>query len=590
MLGEFNNNLKIKSRRIIKNIEIKLNKTDYIKKIKYNNFESIYLRQYKKYFHKKLSIKYNVLPKEYILIQLENFVKAKYCHALAKFKEYLLFTYEQEFLNKFYNKKVSYKKLPLFSEFYKTYLTFFCRPTLSELNLNELIEEMVERKAKAFYQENYKEEKEEKKNSKKIINTLFFTNKVRKDISRKNTLTDLSKTTIDFMTTTNKNSLNSFISINNLVKEIGGGENNKNDNLINRNAMTSRQINNINKNERINKIIKNMEINSNYKINPNLIKKSNIFKNKKIKEIKVKSINNTNNSINTQINFSNKNKITNNIEANPNRNRENNNATIKPLYHKINIVNNKIIIINNNRSKGNIIKTSKEKLKIKKNKINSRNYNKNFFSTYNNDTIGIIDSKDRIINNHNYSTNAYLLKTFKEHYHKKEQSTKNCNSLQVKSDNKLKHIKIIKEKNLNINKQKTSIKSYNNKNIDSNLLANYLNNYKKIYNYKSGINKNNNLYNTNIIRKKKLTNFQIFSNNINNINHIKKLSNMSKEKLSPLYKMINSTCSIGAINKNKVNSILKINPYNTLENLPKSKYINIYRKECSAQEQYKTKL
>ena len=121
-------------------------------------------------------------------------------------------------------------------------------------------------------------------------------------------------------------------------------------------------------------------------------------------------------------------------------------------------------------------------------------------------------------------------------------------------------------------------------------MANYLNNYKKINNYKSSINKNNNLYNTNIIKKKKLTNFQIFSNNINNINHIKKLSNMSKEKLSPLYKMINSTFSIGAINKNKVNSILKINPYNTLENLPKSKYINIYRKECFAQEQYKTKL
>ena len=256
MLGKFSNNMKIKSRQIIKNIEIKLNKTDYIKKPKYNNTESSYLRQYKKYFHKKLSIKYNVLPKEYILIQIENYIKAKYCHSLAKFKEDLLFNYEQEFLNKYYSKKDSNRKLPLFSEFYKTYLAFFCRPTLSELNLNELIEEMVERKAKAFYQENYKEEKEEKKNSKIIINTIFFTNKVRKDISRKNTLTDLSKTTIDFMTTTNKNSINSFISINNLVKEIGGEENNKNNNLTNRNAMTSRQINNINKNERINNIIK----------------------------------------------------------------------------------------------------------------------------------------------------------------------------------------------------------------------------------------------------------------------------------------------------------------------------------------------
>ena len=607
MFGEFSNNLKIKSKKKIKNIQIKLNKTDYTKKVKYNKIESSYLRQYKKYFHKKLSIKYNVLPKEYILIQLENFVKAKYCHSLAKFKEDLLYNYEQEFLNKFYNKKDSNKKIPLFSEFYKTYLAFFCRPTLSELNLNELIEEMVERKAKAFYQENYQEEKDEK-NSKKIINTIFFTNKVRKDISRKNTLTDLSKTTIDFMTATNKNSLNSFVSINNLVKEIGGGENNKNNNLINRNAMTSRQINNINKNDRISKIIKNLEINSNYKINPNLIKKSNILKNstksiirqkenkenkpltnKKIKEIKVKSINNTNNSNNkTQMNYSNKNMITHNTEINTNRNRESNNTLSKPLYHKINIVNNKIIIINNNRSKGNILTVSKEKLNFKKNNKTSRNYNtNNFFSTYNNNTIGILDSKDKILNNQNYNTNAYLLKSFKEHYHKKEQSTKNSNSLQPKSYIKLKHIKIIKEKDLNISKQKTSIQSYNNKKMDSNLLANYIDNYKKINNKSNNI---NNLYNTNIIRKKKLTNYQIFSNNINNINHTQKLSNMSKEKLSPLYKMINSTCSIGAINKNKVNSILKINAYNTLESYPKSKYTNIYRKHCSTQEQYKAKL
>ena len=80
-----------------------------------------------------------------------------------------------------------------FSEFYKSYLKFFCFPTLAELKLNELIEDMVENKAKAFYNENYTNEKE--KNDKKI-NVVIFTNKIRKDISRKNSLTNLTKTTI----------------------------------------------------------------------------------------------------------------------------------------------------------------------------------------------------------------------------------------------------------------------------------------------------------------------------------------------------------------------------------------------------------
>ena len=47
---------------------------------------------------KKLVIKYNVLPNEYNLMKLENFIEAKYCHSLARFKELLLFNYDEEFL------------------------------------------------------------------------------------------------------------------------------------------------------------------------------------------------------------------------------------------------------------------------------------------------------------------------------------------------------------------------------------------------------------------------------------------------------------------------------------------------------------
>ena len=154
---------------------------------------SLYLLQYQKYFMKKLVIKYNVLPNEYNLMKLENFIEAKYCHSLARFKELLLFNYDEEFLKRFYSRKEALKKIPLFSEFYKSYLKFFCFPTLAELKLNELIEDMVENKAKAFYNENYSNEKEK---SDKKINVVIFTNKIRKDISRRNSLNNLTKTTI----------------------------------------------------------------------------------------------------------------------------------------------------------------------------------------------------------------------------------------------------------------------------------------------------------------------------------------------------------------------------------------------------------
>ena len=56
------------------------------------------------------------------------------------------------------------EKVPLFSKIYNTYLKFFCTPTLTELKLNELIEEVVKRKAKCYYQKNYHNEKRIKNN------------------------------------------------------------------------------------------------------------------------------------------------------------------------------------------------------------------------------------------------------------------------------------------------------------------------------------------------------------------------------------------------------------------------------------------
>lgn len=612
MHNEFNK-LKISGRfRYRKKIENKINKTEFNSKFKEAK-ESYYLLQYKKYFQKKLVIKYNILPKEYTLIQLENFIRAKYCHSLAKFKEDLLFNYKQEFLKRFYKKKESQNKIPLFSQFYKAYLQFFCSPMLSELNLNELIEEMVERKAKVFYQNNYNEEEEKNKESKKFINTIFFTNKVRKDISRRNTLTDLSKTTIEFMTTSNKNSVNSYMSLNNLVNEIGDGKNgyiNSNFNIYNKNNINSNAIEKINNNNylKINKIkkinkFKIKEINSYLNDKDNLPKKRDIFKNsskntevssineKNITEIRVKAINN--NDIN---NTSSKNMTSINADMNSNKNEKSKDKNIsKPLYHKINIVNNKIIIINNSRSKGNILKSSKDK--IKKRSSQSRNIKNNFLSTYSSNTTGIIESKDQTSNNSNLNTNTYLVKTFKKNIYNKGLSTKNCHSMKTKSDYKIKHIHLIKKKKLNtkirpsIITNNTICTDNNTRKHNANPLVNYLYNYKNL---------NDKVCNTTEAKRKKLTNFQRFSNNIKNISQIQRLKNISKDKLSPFNKLASSNCSLGysinstnkTQNKNKTKNVLKISTYKALEKLPKIKFSNkiMYRNKFSTQEQFKTNL
>ena len=87
---------------------------------------------------------------------------------------------------------------------------------------------MVEDKAKAFYNENYKEEEEKNsKKSKNSINSIIFTQKIRQDICRKNTLIDLSKTTIK-NTSSNKGSLNSIKTINKILDILGDKSNKTN--------------------------------------------------------------------------------------------------------------------------------------------------------------------------------------------------------------------------------------------------------------------------------------------------------------------------------------------------------------------------
>ena len=345
------------------------------KKLK-NNY---YLKRYENYFHKKLVIKYNVLPIEYNQIQLENFISAKYCHNLATFKEKLIYNEFDEFLKRFYNLFESRIEIPKFSQFYKSYLNFFCFPTLSELRFNELIEEMVENKAKIFYNEKYIEQNQEKNSKKKNNenkNSLIFSEKIRKELSKNNDLNDLSKVTSIINILSNKESLSSINTINKVINIIDNKKNkrntslNKNNNLIkenNKELKTERlkvsNNNNIlkdniivvksgfiserNNQEKIINIKNNVDKNNKNKINnKNYI--MNIIKNQHLNKIKVKK-----KTINNKL-CNNKNKnyntINDKIERNNVYNKLKNNNLIKQLISSRK--NNKIKDNINNDGKG----------------------------------------------------------------------------------------------------------------------------------------------------------------------------------------------------------------------------------------------
>ena len=484
---------------------------------------NIYLRQYQKYFNKKLVIKYNILPNEYNLMKLDNFITAKYCHSLASFKEKLIFNYDEEFLNQFYDKKESIKKIPLFSEFYKSYLLFFCFPTLAELRLNDLIEDMVEKKAKAFYNENFSEPKE--KNSEKKIKVVIFTNKIRQDISRRNSLTNLTKTTIKNNSVTNKSSV-SLATIEKIFNELNYEK--KLGNKSTKNNLKKNNSNSLNKGmknsviiQKLKKKIKNEEkTKDNTNVSNKIKNKNNItqegessIKNKKVKNKISRNIQNKllENKTST-LNFQKLGTIQKNAHSILKLNTKNN--FTKNMHTPLD--NNQRTTTTNSKNKSNNILIEKYKIKDIKNKINSKNGV--LLTNYN------VNSHNSILKIYNTNFNLQDSNNNNNHYNFTISNSKNNSNRNIKK----KTIKVIKKPSIQKIKQINQIKSRN---------------------YKSSIAEMNSIYSTknNIIHqnssRENVSDYYTLNNkNLNSIS-IKLTSNKKskqKIKLSKADNKINS--------------------------------------------------
>ena len=569
---------------------------------------SLYLLQYQKYFMKKLVIKYNVLPNEYNLMKLENFIEAKYCHSLARFKELLLFNYDEEFLKRFYTRKESLKKIPLFSDFYKSYLKFFCFPTLAELKLNELIEDMVENKAKAFYNENYSNEKEK---SDKKINVVIFTNKIRKDISRRNSLTNLTKTTIKNKSVTNKSS-RSIVTIEKIYNELNCQKINKKNNL---NSKSEDKLFKINfNNSQINSGKKNTDsINS---IKPKSIKPKNIVMFTKIENI-------TRNATNQLNKFSQRNSITKNgikISRNSQNQLMDNKTTIVtdkknmkkvPILKSLQKINTKGNAFKNIFSQYNLnlnkkISLDKKSTKVSSSKMqtqfkdNKTKYSNNIGFKANNNTIKHKVNTLLINNNNNkINNNTLKIKTNNNYLDNVRLTQVISNNIPNITTNNIKFlpkraIQVVKKPQTKKVKSRNyiSIKDINTINIDARI---HINEYNPNY-YFTTNNKNVNLLSKKIqttqnskkktkkiIKTEQKNNMIKKENNIQNSNqkifsHLNKFKNTSncsensgkkktKTSISPSLKnLILKTKGISNYRKNKINN----------SNVNRHTYVNSY--------------
>ena len=138
--------------------------------------------------------KYNASPKEKNIMTINNLIKCKSCHFLAKFKDCLISDYVDEFLRRKYSKKESIERLPKIYNYYKNYLKFFCKPTFIISFANEIIKNYGDLNAEYFYKNNL--EKKSSKNKGKILDQKINedNNNKENDFSLENQFKPIGKT------------------------------------------------------------------------------------------------------------------------------------------------------------------------------------------------------------------------------------------------------------------------------------------------------------------------------------------------------------------------------------------------------------
>jgi hypothetical protein len=321
---------------------------------------------------------------------------------------------------------------------------------------------MVEKKAKAFYNENFSEPKE--KNSEKKIKVVIFTNKIRQDISRKNSLTNLTKTTIKNNSATNKSSV-SLATIEKIFNELNYER--KLGNKSSKNNLKKNNSNSLNKGMKnsviIHKLKKKIKNEDKIKDNTNV---SNKIKNKnnittdgdssiKSKKVKNKISRNIQNKLlenkTSTLNFQKLGAIQKNTHSILKLNTKNN--LTKSIHTPFD--NNQKITTNNSKNNSNNVLLEKNKIKDIKNKINSKNGV--LLSNYN------VNSHNSILKIYNTNFNLQDNNNNNNHYNFTINNSKNNSNRNIKK----KTIKVIKKPSIQKIKQINHIKSRNYKsNID----------------------------------------------------------------------------------------------------------------------------
>ena len=134
--------------------------------------------------------KHDSTPKQITINIINTLIESKPTHLVTIFKDHMITDFIDEFLRREYLINESFERLPKFANYYKNYLTFFCKPTFSNFYCNHIVQSFGEAKAEIYYNNNYGKNSKQKKKSniKKEGVKPLFSSTIKEEIENNNTL------------------------------------------------------------------------------------------------------------------------------------------------------------------------------------------------------------------------------------------------------------------------------------------------------------------------------------------------------------------------------------------------------------------
>lgn len=148
----------------------------------------------------------------YYKLIITSILKPKLNHFNSQYNEMKLYIDQREHLKRFYSLKETKHRLSKYYNYYKNYLHFFCKPSISDLKMNGIMMKNMEKAAQVFYNNNYGESK----GSRKIKVELLFTEGVVREIEKNSSRNTVNNNYFDNDSSDNDISninMNSFVDV-----------------------------------------------------------------------------------------------------------------------------------------------------------------------------------------------------------------------------------------------------------------------------------------------------------------------------------------------------------------------------------------